>query len=303
MNDFFNNLKRIALKKKSKIILPEINDSRIIQAKEELTKLGFIIHNIDDYNENYSNLFKYIKKKKFTKNWPETEIKKYLDLPLNKSLALLGCGYIDAVVAGAVNSTSDILRSSLRIVGITDQSKWLSSFFLMCSKDYKTKLSFADCAVIPEPTPHQLVSIAENTAKMHELITQEEPKVAFLSFSTNGSASHYRVDKVKEATEIFIKKNPHIICEGEVQFDAAISPNIALKKNSKSNLKGQANVLIFPNLDAGNISYKITRELAGYHACGPLLMGLNKPVHDLSRSCSVNDIINVTIIAAIQKSS
>ncbi len=303
MNDFFNNLKNIALKKKSKIILPEINDSRINQAKKELIKLGFIIHDVNDFNDYHSDFLNYLKNKKFAANWPEIELKKYLDIPLNKSLTILGCGHIDAVVAGAVNSTSDILRSSLRIVGISDQSKWLSSFFLMFSKDYKKKLSFADCAVIPEPTPHQLVSIAENTAKMHELITREEPKVAFLSFSTNGSASHYRIDKVKEATEIFIKKNPHIICEGEVQFDAAISSNISLKKNPKSKLKGEANVLIFPNLDAGNISYKIARELAGYHACGPLLMGLNKPVHDLSRSCSVNDIINVAIIAAIQKSS
>ena len=134
-------------------------------------------------------------------------------------------------------------------------------------------------------------------------MTKEDPKVAFLSFSTNGSASHYRIDKVKDAVSIFSKKNPDIIHEGEIQFDAAISPTISNKKNPNSKLSGEANVFVFPNLDAANISYKIARELAGYSACGPLLQGMDKPVHDLSRSCSIEDIINVSIITAIQKPS
>ena len=135
------------------------------------------------------------------------------------------------------------------------------------------------------------------------MITGEDPKVAFLSFSTNGSASHYRVDKVKDAVDLFSKRNPDILHEGEIQFDSAVSLSVSKKKKPKSKLKGKANFFIFPNLDAGNISYKITRELAGYSACGPLLQGINKPVHDLSRGCSIQDIINVAIITAIQKSS
>ena len=136
---------------------------------------------------------------------------------------------------------------------------------------------------------------------MHQLITNEKPRVAFLSFSTNKSANHYRVDRVRQAVEIFGKKFPEIMHEGEIQFDAAVSNDIAKRKNINTKLKGSANVFIFPNLDAGNISYKITRQLAGFDAWGPLLQGLNRPVHDLSRGCSIDDIMNVVAITSIQK--
>ena len=302
MNNIFDRIKKNLLDKDITLILPEINDHRIIEATKELKSLGLNILDINDYKNNdlYIN---YLSSRKFTNRWPNDEIVKYLDNPLNKGLTMLACGEADGLVAGAITSTSDVLRSSLRIIGIENSAKWLSSFFLMISKDNQNIFSFADCAVIPEPNEEQLVSIAEKTSKMHELITQESPKVAFLSFSTKGSANHYRVEKVQKAYELFRKRNPNICCDGEIQFDAAISSSISRKKIKNSNLNGNANVFIFPNLDAGNISYKITRELGEYSACGPLLIGLNKPVHDLSRSCSVEDIVNVATIAAIQKSS
>jgi phosphate acetyltransferase len=171
----------------------------------------------------------------------------------------------------------------------------------MISPDGDNAYTFADCAVIPDPDSKQLASIAAESAEFHHFLTGEEPVVAFLSFSTKGSASHYRVDRVREAVEIFGKKYPQIIHDGEVQVDAAIIPEVNKLKIPNSPINGEANVLIFPNLDAGNIAYKITQRLGGYFAWGPLLQGLNKPVHDLSRGCSVDDIINVSAIAALQR--
>jgi phosphate acetyltransferase len=171
----------------------------------------------------------------------------------------------------------------------------------MVSPDGDAGYTFADCAVIPEPDSKQLAAIAADSAAFHQLLTHVEPKVAFLSFSTKGSADHYRVDRVKEAVHIFSKKHPDILHDGELQFDAAFNREVNVSKASDSPLKGEANVFVFPNLDAGNIAYKITQYLAGYSAWGPLLQGLNKPVHDLSRGCSVEDIINVASVAAVQR--
>tara|TARA_B100000029_G_C17439499_1_gene910925 strand:- start:78 stop:989 length:912 start_codon:yes stop_codon:yes gene_type:complete len=303
MNKFFNDLSLKALSKKASILLPETFDSRIKDATIRLRDMGFNIPEIDNFNHHNNLYIDYLLNRKFTANWPKDEVIKYLDNPVNKALTILASGHVDGVVVGASTSTSDVLRSSLRIVGIDKKSKWVSSVFLLSSPSEDKILTYADCAVIPEPSSDQLVSIAEQASSTHKLITQEDPKIAFLSFSTNGSANHYRVDRVKDAVNLFSKRNPDIISEGEIQFDAAINSSISNKKNKNSVLKGGANVFIFPNLDAGNISYKITRELAGYSACGPLLQGIDKPVHDLSRGCSVEDIINVSIITAIQKPS
>ena len=303
MNKFFNDLSLKALSKKASILLPETFDSRIKDATIRLRDMGFDIPGIDNFNHHNDLYIDYLLNRKFTANWPKDEVIKYLDNPVNKALTVLASGHVDGVVVGASTSTSDVLRSSLRIVGIDKKSKWVSSVFLLSSPSEDKILTYADCAVIPEPSSDQLVSIAEQASSNHKLITQEDPKIAFLSFSTNGSANHYRVDRVKDAVNLFSKRNPDIISEGEIQFDAAINKSISNKKNKNSILKGEANVFIFPNLDAGNISYKITRELAGYSACGPLLQGIDKPVHDLSRGCSVEDIINVSIITAIQKPS
>ena len=299
-NDFLNNIINRALQKKSKIILPETVDKRIQDATLKLRDLGFNIVDIDSFSNN-DKYIEYILSKKFSENWPKSEVAKYLNNPLNKAMAILACNEVDGLVAGAINSTSDVLRSALRIVGINPSYKWISSSFLMKSPNQEQIYTFSDCAVIPEPTSEQLALIAKASSDTHRLITNEEARVAFLSFSTNNSADHYRVKRVKDAVEIFGKKFPEIIHEGEIQFDAAISSDIARRKNKFTELDGKANIFIFPNLDAGNISYKITRELAGYSAWGPLLQGLNRPVHDLSRGCSIDDIVNIVAIACIQK--
>jgi phosphotransacetylase len=159
--------------------------------------------------------------------------------------------------------------------------------------------TFSDCGVIPDPTSQQLCSIAYDASNLHRLLSDEEPVVAFLSFSSKGSAEHYKVSKVQNAYNLFSKKYTYIKSDGEIQFDAAI--NSSISKRKKSTLNGESNVFIFPDLDSANIAYKVTEHLAGFQALGPLIQGLCKPVHDLSRGCKVDDIVSVSAIAALQK--
>ena len=285
----------------ARIILPEIDDKRVQEAITELISSGFEILNHDDFQENLDTYLEYINKLPFTDNWPEKNLREYLDDPLHFSMAMAACDDADGVIAGAATPSSEVIRSAIRLIGIHPAAKNVSSIFFMISPQGTTAYTFADCAVIPEPDSKQLAAIAGDSAEFHQLLTGEEPIVAFLSFSTKGSASHYRVDRVRNAVEIFAHKFPNIIHDGEVQVDAAIIPEINQKKISGSPIKGKANVLIFPNLDAGNIAYKIAQRMGGYSAWGPLLQGLNKPVHDLSRGCSVDDIINVSAIGALQR--
>ena len=284
---------------KIKIILPEFKDERVKSASEILKSIGLNVLDISTFNEDESYI-KNIKTKRFTKNWTESMLIDYVKNPLIKALTLLDMNQADCVVAGSLFSSAEVIKSAMRIIGLNKQSKWISSCFFMIAPDESKVYTYADCGVIPEPNSNQLASIAYNAAKTHELIANELPKLAFLSFSTDGSSEHYTIKKVKEAVSIFKKKYPEILCEGEIQFDAAIKESIAFRKNKNSILKGEANVFIFPDLNAGNIAYKITQYLAGYSAWGPLLQGLNKPVHDLSRGCNVDDIVSISLISALE---
>ena len=283
-----------------RLIFPE-SDERIGQAKNKLKKIGFTIVELDDCKEHKDIFFDVAKKLKFSKNWPDSKLNEYLNHPINQGVSIVRAGYADALIAGASFPTSDLARSSLRLIGLSNKSNCLSSSFIMVSPNEDRLFFYGDCAIIPEPSESQLADIAYDTAMSYYYITGNQPKVAFLSFSTNSSAVHYRVSKVRKAIDIFGSKYPDIVHErAELQFDAAICSEISEKKYSKSVLKGDANVLIYPNLDAGNIAYKITQRLGGYSAIGPLLQGLNKPVHDLSRGCSVEDIVDISIISAYQ---
>ena len=224
----------------------------------------------------------------------------FISCPINKALIVLDLNHADCLVAGATMPTSDIIKSSIRIIGVKRNSKWISSSFFLVNSNHNKMYTFADCGVIPDPSEDQLVSIAFESSKMHYLLSNEEPKIAFLSFSTKGSADHYTIKKIQKAVEKFSKKYPEIIHDGELQFDAAINHQVSENKVENSVLNGNANVFVFPDLNSGNIAYKITQYLAGYDAWGPLLQGLNKPVHDLSRGCNVDDIISITSIAAFQ---
>ncbi len=290
----------MAAEKDARIVIPE-SDKRVEDAKTKLFDYNITPVLLEEYFNKIEFYIEYISQLTFTDGWTTEMLKKYLQDPIHLGSTIVACNDADGMVAGAVTPTSEVIRTAIRTVGIKDSSQWVSSIFFMISPDGEKAYTFSDCGVIPEPDSDQLVEIAYEASQLHQLISGEEPRVAFLSFSTLGSAKHYRVVRVQDAVHKFGKKYPHIKHEGELQFDAAIIPEIAKNKIPKSVLNGKANILIFPNLDAGNIAYKITERFGGYIALGPLLQGLKKPIHDLSRGCSVKDIISVSAITAMQK--
>ena len=218
--------------------------------------------------------------------------------PLFFAAMLVRKNQADVAIAGAVNTTGNVLRAAIQVIGLAEGIKVVSScFFMVLPKD--KVLTFGDCAVIPDPDSEQLASIAISTSETHLKVTKQTPNVAMLSFSTKGSAEHDHVTKVIDATNLVKQEKPYLNIDGELQFDAAYNPEVAKRKAPESKVAGKANVYIFPDLDAGNIGYKITERLGNAQAIGPIIQGLAKPFNDLSRGCSVEDIINTACICSL----
>lgn len=239
-------------------------------------------------------------KKGMTREQAESRVRD----PLCFAHMLVREGHADGSVAGAVNTTADVVRNAIQTLGLAPGSSLVSSFFLMmlCQPFHQHKggLIFADCGLMVDPDAEQLSQIALAAADSAETLLDEEPRVAMLSFSTSGSAQHEHVDRVRDAAQAVQQQRPELAIDEDVQLDAAIVPDIAEKKLPDSRVKGRANVLVFPNLNAGNIGYKMAERIGGADAIGPLLQGLNKPANDLSRGCSVDDIYHVIAVTSVQ---
>jgi len=326
---FIESIKQRAKQNIKTIILPEAEDKRVLEAASKVIAQGFakVIlignkeqvekdskeNNIDLSGVEIIDIKSSTKKQEYAhklfelrqaKGMTEEEASKLIEEPIYFGMMMLKNGEADGLVSGAAHSTSNTLRPALQILKTAPNTKLVSAFFVMCvpNCEYGEHGTFiyGDSGLNQNPNADELSEIAISSAKSFRSLVEAEPKVAMLSYSTYGSAKSELTEKVIEATKLVKEKAPDLLVDGELQVDAAIIPEVSKSKAPGSPIEGNANVLIFPDLNAGNIGYKLTQRLAKAEAYGPLCQGIAKPVNDLSRGCSADDIVGVVAITAVQ---
>ena len=327
--DLINLFKKKAKKNPQRIVLPEGEEERILRAaeivseegiayplllgnnkkiKEKINHFGIDLANLRIIDPlNFPKISEYVSfycTMRKDRSISERMARLILKKSLNLGALMVKLGEADGLVAGSINLTASVIKSGILMIGLKKDVSLPSSFFIMripgVSRGEKGLLIFADAAVNPDPNPSQLAEIAITTARSAQVLLGWEPRVALLSFSTKRSASHPLVDKVIKATQIVQRKAPHLLVDGDLQADAALIPEIAQNKVKGSPVAGKANILIFPNLDSANISYKLVQHLAQGQAYGPILQGFNRPINDLSRGASLENIVTVITLTAVQ---
>lgn len=328
--DFIAELRKKAKLNPKKVVLPEGNDDRTIIAasqaqeagvakitllgkekniKEKTDHLGVSLSGVEilDYENSsafkeYVNLYYELRKHKGVSI--EDSQKFLIEKPLFFGALMVRKGIADGFVAGAVSTSGDVARAAIYCVGVDKKAGTLSSSFVIQIENSpygeKGLFIFADCGVVPDPSPAQLAGIAFSSARLFKTLFDKEPRVALLSYSTKGSAEGPAVDKVRNALKIANEKYPELLIDGELQLDSAVDIEVAKKKCPQSHIAGRANVLIFPDLNSGNIAYKLAHRLANARAIGPLLQGLSRPCSDLSRGCSAQDIVDAIAITVVR---
>lgn len=308
MQEIIKRLRERAKEDPKKIVFPESQDERVVEAvkriEEEKIAIPLLLtqDNLEpERQEEFANLFF---ERKQAKSVTFEEARELMENPLYYASMMARYGYADGFVAGAKFTTSSVIRAALSCLEVDKKAGIVSSCFIMaipdCSYGERGIFIYADCGVIPYPTSDQLANIAISSARFAKEVLDVDPRVALLSFSTKGSAEGRWVDKIKEAVETAKSKNSGFMIDGELQGDSALVESVAARKLGESEVAGKANILVFPNLDAGNICYKLTQRLANARAIGPIVLGTKQPCSDLSRGCEVEDILDCAAVTVIR---